>query len=379
MYLRPTFDVALRAATVVACAMCLAGAPAAAQPPEPAATGATVFLVGDAGEINSERTRLLEHLGRSADSLRRASPGRELATVFLGDNIYDEGIRPDYRDDDILILREQVDLGGHGGLMPTYFIAGNHDWGDGGDEEEGLRRLGEQAFALDSLGADAGRVARLIPTVGCPGPEIVDLDLAIRLIFVDTEWMIRRAETCGEGARARLLGTLTRQLRSARDRPVLVLAHHPVATGGPHGGGGSVFDQIWKWLNRGRQDLGSDRYDDMAEDLIETVGLADHDRVVVASGHEHSLQVIDVEEDGVELVQIVSGSGAKLTSVDEIDGTRFAAKRRGYVRLDVDGPSVRVTVFGLDDDVVRRLWSASLFPATPPPSAGSEDNGRASG
>ncbi|MBT8335454.1 MAG: hypothetical protein KJO11_02555 [Gemmatimonadetes bacterium] len=378
MFPRPSLAGLLPTATLIAGASGVLTTPGAAQGPVPVlvpvpsdATSATVFLVGDAGVINDERTRLLEHLGRAADSIQRAAPDRPTATVFLGDNIYDEGIRPDHRAEDIGILVEQVTLGGLGGAMPTYFISGNHDWGDGGDGNEGLDRVEAQRIALDSLGAAAGRVARLLPAPGCPGPETVDLGRSLRLIFVDTEWMIRRAESCGENPRATLLGALTRELGSARDRPALILAHHPLETGGPHGGGGSLIDQIWKWLSRGRQDLGSSRYDEMVDDLIDAVGISDHDRVMIASGHEHSLQVIDVEEDGVEFVQIVSGSGAKLSSVDDRDGTRFAAKRRGYVKLDVDGPSVRVTAFGLEDGEVRELWTGSLFPATPPPSAGS--------
>ncbi|NNK64518.1 MAG: hypothetical protein HKO98_15070, partial [Gemmatimonadetes bacterium] len=102
MFPRPSLAGLLPAATLIAGASGVLTAPGAAQGPVPVpgpsdATSATVFLVGDAGVINDERTLLLEHLGRAADSIQRTAPDRPTATVFLGDNIYDEGIRPDHR------------------------------------------------------------------------------------------------------------------------------------------------------------------------------------------------------------------------------------------------------------------------------------------
>jgi len=69
-------------------------------------------------------------------------------------------------------------------------------------------------------------------------------------------------------------------------------------------------------------------------------------KVIIASGHEHSLQYI--VEDNVK--QIVSGSGAKKGTSRLINGSKFSTGKKGYATLEIykDGSS-RVYYYGLDN------------------------------
>jgi hypothetical protein len=136
---------------------------------------------------------------------------------------------------------------------------------------------------------------------------------------------------------------------------VAVLAHHPLATGGPHGGHFTWRQHIfplteavpWLWLplpvigslyplarqsGWSDQDLSGGRNAAMRDSL--TAAFADHRPLVYAAGHEHTLQVLD---GGAAAHLIVSGAGrfGHTSNVTAIAGSRFVASSAGFVRLDV--------------------------------------------
>ncbi len=83
------------------------------------------------------------------------------------------------------------------------------------------------------------------------------------------------------------------------------------------------------------QDIQNKKYNEFRKRLITLA--QENDKVIIASGHEHSLQYI--RKDNVP--QIVSGSGSKTSATRNIDG-EFSAGKSGYARLDVfkDGSSI---------------------------------------
>jgi hypothetical protein len=340
----------------------------------PSSPEGVLFLVGDGGEAGAVRDSLLGHVHAQVAALRSGEGGPPVAVVYLGDNVYPEGVRPDHVAEDVENLSAQVSVGSAPGRAPLYFLPGNHDWADGGAEAEAMLRLRLQAAAVDSLAA--GRVrTRFAPRPGCPGPETAALGEVAILVFIDTEWLLRDAQTCEGWDRTRFLEELQRVLRDSPHVPRIVLAHHPLMTGGPHGGawkGGGVWGNVlspFRWLGYqlalSRQDLKSRRYSRMVDDLLEVFFEEGLTPLVYAAGHDHSLQVVGIERDGKELMTVVSGSVAKPTNVRRIDGMRFAASNQGYMRLDLLGDSARVTVFGFEDSEpggsrVRTLFSCGI-------------------
>lgn len=343
------------------------------EPPGPAVPGAidteiTVFLVGDAGEPDPRFEPVLAAL--SADI---AANGARTLVAFLGDNIYPAGLPPG--DDPgrgeanrriAAQVRAVADAGGE-----AVFIPGNHDWNYAG--AGGLERVRAQERLVEALGA--GRV-RFLPDGGCPGPAILDAGERLRLVALDTEWWLQDPSARGDGAacpaptEAGVVASIEDALAGAAGRHVVVLGHHPLRSGGNHGGHFTWRQHLfplrdlagWAWVPvpilgsaypivRARgisdQDVGGDRNGRMRAALESAFRAAPP--LLYAAGHEHNLQVLQGTSADWE---VISGGGihGHTTPVTSIADTRFAAARSGYVRLDIqrDG-RVRLGVITVDE------------------------------
>jgi Calcineurin-like phosphoesterase len=337
-------------------------APVPALPHEQLA--ATLYLIGDAGAPSPEGEPVLQALSRD---LRAA--GGERVVVFLGDNIYPRGM-PDQQDPGrkeaerrlAAQIRVVTDAPAKG-----YFVPGNHDWNSGG--WEAARR---QERYVDSLGI--GQVA-LKPGGGCPGPSVVDLGRRLRLILLNTEWWLHGAKPsetiadCPTRVEPEMVDSLRSALRTAGDRLVVVAAHHPLTTGGVHGGYFGWRDHLFPlqvvapglWLplpiigslypaarqhGISSQDIPSPAYQRLIAALRRA--FADRPPGLYAAGHEHNLQVI---AGGPARLELVSGAGIYGHSgrAVPVRGTLFARNASGFARLEVPwtGPA-RLAVLEVD-------------------------------
>jgi hypothetical protein len=82
-----------------------------------------------------------------------------------------------------------------------------------------------------------------------------------------------------------------------------------------------------------REDLNTPPYRALIADLSEVFARTSRS-IIYATGHEHSLQVIDESHGDASVLHLVSGSGSKVTGARPIDGSRFTAGMPGYMRLD---------------------------------------------
>ena len=200
---------------------------------------ATVFLIGDAGAPKRSGEPVLE-------ALQRALAGHPDSTLilFLGDNAYPLGL-PDSADGSFpeiaRRLRAQVDFARD---VPVVFVPGNHDWHESGPE--GLERIRRQGRFIER---ESGGRARLVPAGGCPGPDLVDAAgvfaaaarhrvVAVPAREAGSGLRLPDAHRCGGRGPPRQL------LRESGGRQVIVAGHHPILTGGPHGGYFSLSDHV---------------------------------------------------------------------------------------------------------------------------------------
>ena len=331
------------------------------------------LLIGDAG-ATKPREPVLERLKERADELPEHT-----TIVFLGDNVYPKGI-PRGRDPEaerrmeaqLQVLRDS-DVEG-------FFLPGNHDWAKG--THEGLAAIGRQEKYI--LGAGVGE---FLPKGGCPGPVHKDRDGA-RLIVIDTQWLIHKNEKsyrdCFPGktvgseveARKELFDQLTKMVEDANDRTVIVAAHHPLDTHGPHGGYfnwqdhlfpltrlqkalwvplpgvGSLYPLLRWHIVKDDQDLAGSGNKKMVHAIQEALAKAGKP-VIFAAGHEHSLQVLRNVPGTSRVLVSGLGSSEKATPVREGDNTDFEHGDPGFMELDVlkaggaylrvyDGPSCKV-------------------------------------
>jgi hypothetical protein len=334
-------------------------------PRAPSSAEATLYLVGDAGEVNEHSAAVLAHLRENISSVVAEGTARPVVVAFLGDNIYEVGARAANEDVDLAILRAQVGaLGGHAGVRGV-FLPGNHDWSTGGADDQGRAAVRLQEDWVSRL-ATNGNV-QLLPSDGCPGPAVLDVGESIHLVFVDTEWLLRRPQDdCGTSEA--FFERLTTDLAHNSAKRVIVMSHHPIASGGPHGGNVAPFQYgpfvfyLLKKLGVSVQDLASPRYSDMLRRFEDAFAASGTRPLLHAAGHDHSLQVIRLGGPGQPAYQLVSGAGSKSENSRRIDGTRYATNGFGYMRLDFGPAGSSVTVFArsLDGGPLRAAFTCIL-------------------
>lgn len=351
-----------------------------AAPAPPEAVAATVILIGDAGAPKASGEPVLR-------ALRGVLADRPDTTVvlFLGDNVYPAGL-PDSADpafpEAARRLMAQVDLARE---VPVVFVPGNHDWDRSG--REGWERIRRQGRFISR---ESGGRARLLPVDGCPGPETADVGSGIRLVLLDTEWWLFPHEKPGQGSactarsRSEVVASLERTLGESRGRQVIVAAHHPLETGGQHGGRFSLGDHLFPLRNlhpalliplpiigslypalRGfgisPEDLSSGPYHALRAAL--DTAFACDPPAIYAAGHDHALELID---HGRPPLLAVSGAGiyGHESHVEGIPGTRLAVSDAGFMRVDLlrDG-RLRVGAITVDRAGEPREVYAELLPA----------------
>jgi hypothetical protein len=375
--------------------------------PEATAIESTVFLIGDAGNPAPEEP-VLKALKRQVTE----APG-EKVVVFLGDNVYPRGMpvegAPDRGEAERRLLG-QIEVATETKVQ-TYFIAGNHDWGYMGPAGwDGIKRQSE------FIEAHGGGFAHMRPQNGCPGPEVVDFGRQVRIILLDTQWWVHEfrkpqdsTSACATYTQTQVVDSLRKALQSAaredsakkalpevkdsvaevadsakkaapaevvrdsidqakkaatdslaqaRDtvtnRYVIVAGHHPIESGGQHGGYFGWQRHLfplrrlasWLWIplpgigsiepiarreGGTNQDLAGPMYAQMRREFDKV--FSDYEPLVYAAGHDHDMQVLKGDHVGTVLV---SGAGiyGHVSPVDYRPNTRFAAAASGYMRLD---------------------------------------------
>jgi hypothetical protein len=360
-------------------------------PPDSAEVAAVVLFLGDTGLARLGTHPVLPRVRAEVDRWAGRLGDSAVVVVVLGDVVYPDGVdapgSPGWGGDSARVADQTSLVTGPVALKRgarILFTAGNHDWGEGGGDD-GLARI-ERLAALVGTLSGAGPAARLMPAPGTGGPEVLDVGSHLRLVLLDTAWWLFDQEPAERQA---VLDGVARALAGARGRRVVLAAHHPYRSAGPHGGITALGQTlgIRTLLSRSGallQDLHSRPYFDLVRGL--RAAFAEHGAPeLFAGGHEHSLQVLRGASPDEPHTSVVSGSASKLSGVGPAPGLLFARSAPGFARLLVleDGglhlaieatapehlscPGVEpVRVRCMADGVqgYRVVWSADL---TPPP------------
>ena len=341
-----------------------------------------VLLIGDAGEPSPDfREPVLNAMEKRAKLL----PEKTI-NVFLGDNVYPFGLEAE---DDLLYritksrLDEQISIMKHSGTEGI-FIPGNHDWGDGG--LDGWDRINRMGNYIDLNKPDI----EMLPKDGCPGPVARDYGKKLRIIFLDSQWWLHNDikpdqsnSDCYPITKDDIINSIDSLINNAGDRFVIIAAHHPLNTYGPHGG---IFD--WKahifplqdfnqylWIpfpvigsvyplcrmaGISSQDMSNSLYKNYAERMEALI--SKYDNVIYSSGHEHSIQVLEGIRNNYYLISGF-GTADHHNSLSYGDRSIFSALYPGFIQLDfLEDNSVRLAVYTInDDEICEESFSTILF------------------
>ena len=327
-----------------------------------------LYLIGDAGAPDPAGEPVLQALSQDL----RSGPGKPVV-LYLGDNVYPKGLpAPEStgRKEAERRLSTQIEVVTRARAL-GYFVLGNHDWDRYG--AEGWTAARRQDRYIDSAGAGS---VTLEPGDGCPGPSVVDLGARLRLVMLDTQWWLHSgpkpshpSSSCPTDAEAEVVDSIRSALGSAGSRIVVVAAHHPLTTGGVHGGYFGWKDHLFPlrlavpglWFplpligslypaarqhGISSQDLPSPAYQRLLRGLRRA--FRDTPPALYAAGHEHNLQVIAA---GPARLELVSGTGfyGHTDRAVAVQGTLYARRASGFARLDVpDSGPARLAVIEVD-------------------------------
>jgi hypothetical protein len=342
---------------VAGCASMSPGCPPIGDPPPPAADlDSVLFVIGDAGGPVAQTTPVLARLRKEIARAVAAVGEERTITVFAGDNVYERGFPPKgakSRKEAEQRLAAQIAIAEE--RARVRFVAGNHDWKKG--KRGGLAAIREQNDFI-AANATAQRDVALAPKGGCPGPEALDVGERLRLLFVDTQFWLHHAEDVEQNSCVPQTKTAAFTALSAlvdTPRQVVIVAHHPLRSGGPHGGYFDVRQHLFpltevhpalyvplplvgslyplaRRLGISSQDLRSRRYRELAQAMRErTQGR----NVLWAAGHEHNLQLF--APDATSPAVLVSGIGMTrhASPLRKLRGMEQCSTSPGFARIDM--------------------------------------------
>ncbi len=335
-----------------------------------------IVLIGDAGQLTKGRHPVVA-------AVKNHIPVNEKTTiVFLGDNLYKTGL-PDNSLPTFAIakapLDSQIEIAGTS-KAKVYFIPGNHDWANGGSNGyESILRV--QSY-IDYLGNNN---VTMFPRDGCPGPVEVKITDDITLLMMDSQWWLHENDKpgiesdCPYKTKAEILLQLDDILSKNSQKLVILALHHTFRSYSPHGGYFTLKQHLFPFtdaipklyfplpllgsvypLTRAVfgtiQDLKHPLYQLMISEIESVV--KGHPNVIYASGHDHSLQLI--QDSGYNY--IVSGAGSKNSRVTKGTHSLYASPESGFITLEISKrKNVRANVYLVNGDSVKLDFTKDIL------------------
>lgn len=330
----------------------------------------TFFLIGDAGNADQEKAKLtLKGLEN-----RLEKSGKNATLLFLGDNIYPVGMpadksNPNYPLAEVKLTNQLLMAKNFKGK--TIFIPGNHDW------YSGLKGLENQAKFVTEYTKDK---KSFLPRKSC-GIEELKIDKNTILITIDTQWFLEDwdkvpgiNDDCDIKTREAFFEELESLLNKNQDKIKIIAMHHPLMSGGTHGGHysfkkqffpfesdfplpviGSFINLLRKTSGRSPQDLLNKQYQILTKRV--TALLQGQDKIVVVSGHDHNLQYMEKDN----IVQVISGAGSKSEAAKAIGPNDFSYGGNGYATLNImKNSEIQINYYGMENGQEKLLWQNSI-------------------
>jgi len=332
-----------------------------------------IFLIGDVGK--SPKEGVGPALGILEKQLKKAE--KESTLIFLGDNIYPSGMP--VKDDPKKRAYAEFQIDAQLRVLEEYkgrpvFIPGNHDWYSQGIPGVNRQKKYIQKKLNKGIEDKDDWQDYFLPKPGCAGPEIIELNDRLVMVVIDTQWWLEDWDhspeinsNCEIKSRNSFFLAFEEALRKHRNKNVVIAMHHPLESGGSHGGHFPAKHHVFPFtmINSNAyiplpvlgsvplvlrstigitQDIAHPKYRRMKKDLMSAA--KKNGNFVFVSGHEHNLQYIQASRQHF----VVSGSGSKKSEVKLIDGSEFAYGAKGFARLDIykDG-STWLSFFAADE------------------------------
>lgn len=318
------------------------------------------FMGGLLAAKSQEEQAHLAELGKVFQQANKKS-----TLVLLGDNIQKKQLKNESDGQPAVLLVQQF-------KGESVFINGEAEWNKG---YEGIKDISK--FLSTTLTDKKA----LLPRKVC-GFERLKINEETVLIVVDSQWYLENwdlqpnmNEDCDIKTREDFFEELRGEINKNQNKIVVLALHHPVYSGGNHGGYFSLRDHVYPFdrklplpvlgslINYTRavsgintQDLQSKQYNVLNKRLQTMAQM--YDNVVLVSGHERNMQYI--EKKGVK--QVISGALGNLSPARAIEPGSFSAGQLGYATLEIAADkSAYLTFYSFVDGKHQQLWQKQIF------------------
>lgn len=325
----------------------------------------TFYVLGDWGTGNANQQAVADALSKN---LRTVPPGRQVRpfVLELGDNAYQHGLATGW-DNPEVVERLRATFGDvysevkyQDKDVTFHVVAGNHDHAGkaGGKKAHGdvihQETTAERIYpnweyypidpARNSDTDDQKNYDDLLNEniLDVTIPQVISIDGGDKLLDVfaiDSQVFLDlydRKETALISKHWQHL----QQLVSRSTAPwKMLIGHHPVKSHGKHGGFRKAFwwippmvlaTLVDKFFYKRIQDLDNPAYGRFRKEM--TAFMQRNKIPFYLAGHEHNLQMIEIEPDHY---QVVSGSAGKLSAVSHGDDSFFSQTAFGFARFDM--------------------------------------------
>lgn len=307
----------------------------------------TIYALGDAGDPDTAK---MDANFATLQGRLKAEDDKSLL-IFLGDNIYPRGLPMKHEEGRKLFekhLDSQISIA-DGFKGRTIFVPGNHDWDH--QDKDGYIRAREQEKYIEEKMQNS---QVYFPADACPGPEEIHLTDQVVLITLNTQWWLHKhakpdTSICDFGSDLLFLNEFENALKRNAGKKVIVAAHHPLESQGPHGGKFPVTAHFFplREFNRAlwvplpvlgsfyviyrisgySQDVTHKRYKELKNRLASV--MEQYPNTIYLNGHDHSLQYIP--KNGVHY--ITSGAGTEVSHVVKNKRLHFGYAGRGHTEI----------------------------------------------
>jgi len=307
-----------------------------------------IYLLGDAG-VSEGQSKTMKVLSNLLDL-----SNDDDAVIFLGDNIYPSGMPAEGHKDR---AEAEANLVGQLAVVRDFegkvvIVPGNHDWEEG--SANGKKAVNRQQAFVESY-LDKKDV--FVPENACGDVDVERLSKNVVILGVDSQWYLQNwnktpgmNDGCEIRDRREFLDDLADLLGKYEDDQVIIAMHHPLFSNGNHGGKFGLKQHLFPLTDISKglfvplpvigslyptyrsttghpQDIPHQKYQSLKKEILAI--MKPYENVVLAAGHEHSLQYFNNDSHHF----IISGSAAKSTYARAGLGASFVSPKKGFARL----------------------------------------------
>lgn len=259
----------------------------------------------------------------------------------------------------------------------TYITGGDRDWNNSG--KNGLQNI---KFIEKYLEKELKLKKAFVPSDGCPGPKVIDINDSLIVIAINSQWFIHPFDKptspdtdCSTLSPADFYEELEEILDNNDDKNIIIMAHHPIYSSGQYGGQhlelrhlipvyGS-FDVAFHQNIGTPKDFAYPSYKQYIDNMRKL--LASHRSVIYASSHEHHTAISKHGDN----IFINTSASDKIMKAEKDAANLYLKNAAAYTRLDYydDGRVESINYYLNKDkiqaDTVVIMTSGCEYPLNP--------------